>query len=223
MTHRRMVIPERANPPHAEGVPDGLWPTDNDWDIPTLVIQWQADAIDLPVIGWSKLGRRRKGAGATIHFYIDDYKFSTLWKTPQVILDTRCVNIVEPNFSTNNQMPLVVGMYQVYRKRWLARYYQSKGLRVFVDLCVTEKFRKFNMLGVPDGWRAYATRAFRDEVEILVEEYDIAVEKAGTTDILMLVIGGGEPVRAKCKELAGVVWVNEKTLNRRIYESWEIR
>lgn len=35
-------------------VPDALFPTDNEWDIPTLFLPLQADFVDLPVRGWGE-------------------------------------------------------------------------------------------------------------------------------------------------------------------------
>lgn len=42
-------------------------------------------------------------------------------------------------------------MQAIYKKRFLARAMQEKGIGVFVDLNVAPKFYKLNLMGVPKG------------------------------------------------------------------------
>ena len=97
----------------------------------------QADAVDFPVTQWGTIGANRPMPG-TWSFYVDDHRFGALWRDPSPVLRAGAVNVVEPNFSTHDQHPRAYVLWQVYRKRWLARWWQTKGLRVFVDLNVTE-------------------------------------------------------------------------------------
>lgn len=181
-----------------DDVPDAIWATNNDWDIPMLDTHWQADALDAPVNKWG-VGRKAIGSG-TIHFYTEDAKFEHLWKNPQHLVNYGTVSVVEPNFSTNVQMPRAVVLYHVYRKRWMARYWQSKGIRVFVDLNVPDELSELNLIGVPDGWRAYATRGVTAEIDSLPGLWEVACRKAGTDDVLFVVIGGREPVKDVCQQ-----------------------
>lgn len=144
----------------------------------------------------------------TYHFYTDDYKFDALWKDPTPIINAGCVNAVEINFSTNPQMPAAEVLYRIYKKRWLARYWQSKGVRIFVDLNVAEPFHDLNLLGVPTGWKAYATRGYTDRLPDILQQHSLACQRAATTDILFVVIGGGKTVKAEC-QAQGWVWVPE--------------
>ena len=64
------------------------------------------------------------------------------------------------------------------------------------------------MLGVPRGWRAFATRGYADQLYALEAEYEIAREWAGDAGPLFLVYGGGRPTR-EWAEAHGVVWVPE--------------
>jgi hypothetical protein len=141
----------------------------------------------------------------TWHFYVDDEKFSGVWKHPDSVLKTKCIATVEANFSTDDQMPLALGLYQIYRKRWLARYWQEYGLPIWVDLNVARPYYDYNLLGVPKGWRSYATSASDARIEILEEHAAVAQEHAGGHPIRLLVYGGGENVRAICGERG---WVN---------------
>lgn len=138
-------------------VPDALFATDNALGIPLLDVGLQATYVHLPVRTWGSVKRNQVMRG-TWHFYTDDYRFEALWTDPSGVVNSECNAAVEPNFSTSEQMPEVVGWYQIYRKRWLARYWQSHGIPVFVDLNVAPRFYYANLLGVPRGWRSWMTR-----------------------------------------------------------------
>lgn len=188
-------------------VPDALWPTDNEWGVPMLDARMQAQAVDMPVTKWGTIARSFRMPG-TWHFYTDDYKFSALWDDPSPIANSRCVNVVEPNFSTNPDMPRAVVLWGIYRKRWLSRWWQSYGVRVFVDMNVDPCFADLNMLGVPAGYRAYAMRWLdRYGEDDVVAQWRLAQERAGG-DVLLLVIGGRAVAEAAC-QAHGWVWIKE--------------
>lgn len=185
---------------------DYLFPTNNDWEVPLLDVKRQAKALSLPLVKWGTVSRTSRMSG-TWHYYTNDYKFEGLWKTPEKVITTGCAAIVEPNFSTNDQMPRAVSLWGIYRKRWLARYYQTCGIDIWVDLTVDRKFREDNLLGVPDGWKAFCTRAYSHQVDYLDEEYDIALQISGG-DPLFLVYGGNSGVKDHAQS-RGWLWVPE--------------
>jgi len=193
-------------PARAFYVPDAIFPSDNEWDVPTLDIALQADFLELPLTKWGDKSRKGVMRG-TYHFYTEDYKFDALWKKPLGLINSQCVAIVEPNFSTNEQMPQAVGLWSIYRKRWLARYAQSYGVKVWADLTVAPKFAELNLLGVPNGWGSYCTRALDKQVELIIADYEIAREHAGQ-EPHFLVYGGGKQSQALCKE-RGWQWLPE--------------
>ena len=188
-------------------VPDAIWPTDNDWGVPLLDTTMQARALDMPVTKWGTVGRRSKMPG-TYHFYTDDYKFNALWDDPSGLIGSQCVNAVEPNFSTGENMPRAVVLWGIYRKRWMARYWQSLGVRVFVDLNVEPDFAALNLLGVPHGWRAYATRWRAVDCDDVPRQFERAKEHAGTESVLFVVVGGRDDAEAACRE-NGWLWIKE--------------
>jgi hypothetical protein len=142
----------------------------------------------------------------TFCFYTDDSRFDGLWSHPYRILETNAVTVVEPNFSIYDHTPVAVGLYQIYRKRVLGRYWQSQGLRLVVDLNVAVGFSIYNLLGVPLGWEAYATRG--SELDDLDRELTIARKHAGKHYVLFLVYGGGVKVAEWCQS-NNAVWVPE--------------
>jgi hypothetical protein len=188
-------------------VPDALFATDNDLGIPLLDASLQADYCHLPVMPWGAVKRNQVMPG-TWHFYVDDYRFEALWSDPSPVLNSRCRAAVEPNFTTSEQMPFAVGWYQIYRKRWIARWWQSQGLPVFVDLNVAPDFYYANLLGVPDGWKAFLTRGYADKRAWLDVEYDLACDKRGSEDLLFAVYGGGAAVERHCQS-KGYLWIPE--------------
>ena len=180
-------------------VPDALFPSSNELGIPDLKLSMQADYVDLPVKPWGSIARTRKHRG-TYHFYVDDYRFEGLWCRPEKILKTGCVTVVEPNFSTGPDQPRAVAIWQTYRKRWLARYWQEEGLRVFVDMNVHQSVEDLNMMGIPPGWKAYATRTHEgDKERKLLREYELAQIRAESDDILFCVYGHSKMSRRMCE------------------------
>ena len=108
---------------------DYLYPTDNEFQIPTLLADNQPVHVELPLAPWGAEGRYKKGI-TTYHFYVDDYRFEQLFKNPILLLQSGCRAIVEPNVSIHDQTPVAIALYQIYRKRYLARYLQECGLQV---------------------------------------------------------------------------------------------
>jgi len=128
---------------------------------------------------------------------------------PTPVVNSRCINAVEPNLSIYGQMPRLVGLYKIYQKRWIARYWQSQGVRTFVDLNVHPDFYADNMIGVPFGWRAYATRGYSDRLDDTIREYELACQRAETNDLLFVVYGGGRQVKDLAKDY-GWTWFPEE-------------
>lgn len=189
-------------------VPDAVWPTDNDWGVPVLDINMQALAFDQPAAIWGASGRKARMNGTWL-FYTEDYRYEALWRDPSPVLNTGAVSAVEPNFSVYRNMPAAVGLWQIYRKRWIARWWQSHGLRVWVDLNVASNHYGLNALGIPQGWRAFATRGYTDRLDETHQEYAQACKFAGEgVTPLFLVVGGGKAVKAECMR-NGWLWVTE--------------
>lgn len=190
-------------------VPDALWATNNEFGIPLLDINMQADAVDAPIAKWGYYGRNKRVG--TYHFYTEDYKFEALWKDPSVLLNSGAINVVEPNYSTNAQMPIAIVLYNIYRKRWIARWLQSKGVRIFVDLNVNEEFANENLIGIPKGWTAFFTRSIESfGLESLERHYAQACAIADGKTPLFVVYGGGIGTRKFCLE-KGWLWVPENS------------
>jgi hypothetical protein len=184
-------------------------PSDNYWGVPVLDINAQARHVELPLRRWGRETRKSRFFG-TFHFYTQDYRFERLWTRPGDFLASGAHGFVEPNFSIHAQTPRFRALWNIGRKRWLARLWQDHGYKAIVDLNVDARFRDIALIGVPRGWQMYATRGSVDRLGDLQEEYDMATEHAGRRPDLFLVYGGGKAVQERCAEL-GVLWMAEES------------
>lgn len=180
---------------------DKLYDSDNIFDIPSLRIDRQpTPGIELPVAAWGSQSRKLRACVNTYHFYVDDYRFEALWKDPLVVLRSGCRAIVEPNCSCHDQTPIAYGLSLIYKKRYLARYYQECGLTVYADLNVAPKFMEYNKLGIPNGYNAFATRGAGEWLAQLDMVWQTAQEISGLERPNLIVYGGGEACKQFCRE-----------------------
>ena len=154
-----------------------------------------------------------KNIGGTWTFYVLDDKFMSLFRKSPDAPCSGAKNCVEVNYSVYDATPRAAALYGVYKKRYLARYWQSFGMNIFVDLNTNQKFYEENLLGVPDGWTAWATRGYSARLDLTKREYAMAVEKAGTDDpakgFVFMIYGGGKDVHAYANEI-GAFWFPER-------------
>ncbi len=178
---------------------DVLYPSNNPFDIPTLDINMQAGQLELPLSPWGANSRLRKDV-TTYHFYVDDYRFEHLFKDPVKLLMSNCRAVVEPNCSCHDQTPIAWGIQLIYKKRFLARYFQECGIQVYADLNVSHKFIEYNRMGIPDGWNAFFTRGLDDWMESLKSDFQVAKEISGLDHPNLIVYGGGKAVQKFCQQ-----------------------
>lgn len=79
-----------------------------------------------------------KPAGGYLGFYVFDEKFEKVWeKAVDFVHDLhrlQWTGIVAPDFSLFGDDPPVVQLWQVYRTRWVARYWQELGYNVIPNI-----------------------------------------------------------------------------------------
>jgi len=188
--------------------PDTIFSTNNPQQVPALLKDLDACYIDQPLLAWGSVRRSKKNHG-TWHFYTDDYRFTALWNKPEMVPDTGCLAAVEVNYTIHENTPYPIALHHIYKKRWLSRYWQSRGIRIIVDLNVSAPFLELNMLGIPDGWTTYATHGYNDRIYELELEYTAAQRKAGKKNITFLVYGGGNQVKDFCMQDPIITHVSE--------------
>lgn len=178
---------------------DCLYESNNIYDIPTLRLDMQAGKVILPLAPWGADSRLRKDI-STYHFYVEDYRFEAIWKDPTKVLISGVRALVEPNLSLFDTTPVAYGLQQIYKKRWIARYFQECGIKVYADLNVSRKFQEYNKLGIPKGYNAFFTRGYADRISHLEEELEVAREISGLETPNLIIYGGGAKVHEFCAE-----------------------
>jgi len=180
--------------------PDVSFAANNEWGVPKLDLAYCPMALREPFLPWGSRNRQLEVYGSW-HFYVEDYKFQALWNNPQGIIASNPVMVVEPNFSIPPHSPGVTALYQIYRKRWLSRFWQIQGIFTIVDLNVPERHADLNMLGVPMGWCAFATRGDRKNISKLWIDWGIAKKKSGLENPMFIVYCGGIKIEAICLDM----------------------
>lgn len=176
---------------------DYVYPSDNEWGIPVLLSDNQPVHCELPINPWGVEGRYKKHMSC-YHFYVDDYRFEKLFKDPIALLLSGCKQIVEPNVSIHDNTPAPFALWQIYRKRFLARYFQECGVQVFADLNVSHRFANFNRLGIPDGYNAFFTRGVSGWIPHLELNLQMAKDISGMDHPNLNVYGGGADIEEWC-------------------------
>ena len=181
-----------------------IYPSDNEWDIPTLLPDLQGVPITPPICCWGSVARTAHMPGTWVLYARDD-RFSVALRNPEQLHATGCACAVEANVSIYDGTPMAVAIHAIYQKRWASRAWQELGIRILVDLNVPERYLRWNLTGVPRGWRAYATRGYRDRPESLRREWSVMREWSEGLGTL-LVYGGGRATHEVCRELPGAIW-----------------
>ena len=177
---------------------DYVYPSNNEFDIPTLLMDKMPVHLELPVTPWGAEARYKKMM-STYHFYVDDYRFEQLFKDPISLLMSGCKAIVEPNCSIHDQTPMAHAIWQTYRKRYLCRYLQECGMQIWVDLNVSPHFEEINALGVPEGYNAFCTRGVKGWLNTTERHWEMAKRISGLEKPNMFVYGGGQEVEEWCR------------------------
>lgn len=169
---------------------------DNDYQMPKLD---PARQITGPPPHWTLWGSQgRSTPAAAVHFYTDDSRFQSLINYPEQLQAARTQNVIELNTSTGPETPAGLAIGDMWRKRKLSQTWQGYGINVAVDLNVNRRFFDLALQGVPTGWRAYANRAYADDLGHLHEAHARACTRARSDEILYFVYGG-QAARQLCQ------------------------
>lgn len=131
-----------------------LYGADNDLGIPSLPL---VTATPTKLIAYNARGQlESNGAldGSCVHFFLDDYRFETMWSQPQRSLTrvTRAGMALTPDFSLWREMPLVMQQWQTYRSRWCGRWMIDHGIKVIPTVSwSTESSYSFAFAGIAQG------------------------------------------------------------------------
>lgn len=130
-------------------------------------------------IGYDKLNE--KETDKIVHFFLDDYKFEVLWKDPEPRIERlrRYRAVLAPNYSLYTEMPLALKVYNTFRSRWCAAYFQSKNIKVIPTVAWGEPDTFwFCFDGIPKGSIvAVSTLGVRTEKSLFMQGYNEMLRK----------------------------------------------
>ncbi len=111
------------------------------YDIPEINPVYELPEIN-EWIGFNYVLSDTNPQGKAVHFFIDDYQFERVWNNPDKYIDKlkKYVCVASPDFSPYGDMPLILQIYNHYRKHWVARYFQENGITVIPTIrCSSDK------------------------------------------------------------------------------------
>jgi hypothetical protein len=125
-SHRWAELPGNWDTVNARAV----WPSSNEHGIPDLPAARGEPARLVSYADRRACDTAREGDA--IHFFLDDYRFETLWTKPERPLPRlqRVGTALTPDFSLWAGMPAAVQLWQVYRARWCGLWMIQHGISV---------------------------------------------------------------------------------------------
>ncbi len=142
-----------------------LFNSDNSWGIPTLPL---CTIVPDRLVAYND--RRACDTallGSAVHFFLDDYRFETVWSKPErPVSRLKRVGVsLTPDFSLWREMPLAMQLWQVYRSRWCGCWMQFHGVPAIPTISwSTEDSYEFCFAGIPKGSTvAISTVGVRDD------------------------------------------------------------
>lgn len=123
-TQRWQRKPGSLDPLHLQQAFLGL----NAWGIPDILPQPPELKVPDTLITYNYRERFRTTRPIFVHFHADDYRFESVWTTPQKgIASMQRAGIWaagSPDFSLWLNAPLATQLWQTYRNRWVGRLWQ---------------------------------------------------------------------------------------------------
>lgn len=111
-----------------------MFVTDNEYGLPIVE---SSNFTPTELIPFHLCKKMLKGdKHKTVHFFLDDYKFECVWSKPHRYLDILKYygSVISPTFSIYDNQPFAMNLWNMYRSRWLTRYWQEHGIDVIVDV-----------------------------------------------------------------------------------------
>jgi len=101
------------------------------WEIPVLQ---PCSFVPESLAAWHDPKQRAHAAAnnGALHFFIDDYRFEKCWSRPESTY-AKVAEVgaaLSPDFSMWRDMPKAMQLWQIYRSRWCAAFWQHLGVEV---------------------------------------------------------------------------------------------
>lgn len=119
-----------------------------------------------------------------VQMFVDDRRLARLWNCPSRYLESlrRASAVLSPDFSLLTDMPVVLSLYNHYRKHWLATYWQLNGISVIPTICwANEKSFDWCFDGEPSksivAVSSVGTQRYADTQAAFLKGYDAMLER----------------------------------------------
>ena len=162
---------------------EAIFASSNKWGIPDLLVEELAGEESIPDRVWHNVPvdpsdeapnagslmtygnfpKKVNCKGAVLCFYIDDKSFVEIWDKPgemtMEMLGQGWRAVMVPDFSIFMKDPLILQLWDVYKARWCARYWQECGLKVLPHITWTdERTWDVSFSTIPRGAPVIATQ-----------------------------------------------------------------
>lgn len=103
-----------------------------EYDIPEMYPIHIDNLQDIPLQGFNFALKEKHPENIGVHFFLHDYQFERVWKYPDRYVDVlqKFAYVLSPDFSVYYDTPKAIQIFNVYRNRWLGRYWQEHGINV---------------------------------------------------------------------------------------------
>ena len=122
------------------------------YDIPEIAPVYELPEIK-EWIGFNYVLSDNNPEGKAVHFFIDDYQFERVWNNPNRYVDKlrQYAVVCSPDFSPYGDMPLATQIFNHYRKHWVAKYFQDRGVNIIPTIrsSTDERSLEFYLDGEP--------------------------------------------------------------------------
>ena len=167
-----------------------IFPGDHGLGIPILA---SYDGVPAALINYNARNRLTSPEpGDCVHFFLDDYRFETMWTQPERALSrvARVGMSLTPDFSLYPEMPRIVQMWNIYRSRWCGAWMQAHGVRVIPTVGWSDQASwDFAFTGLSGGTVAVSTvgimRASRAEQMRFIAGYEAMVDHVAPARVII--------------------------------------
>lgn len=130
----------------------GMFESSNEYGIPDLLPIKIDDLENIPLQGFNFALKDKNPEGKGVHFFLHDYQFERVWNMPQRYADviSNFAFALSPDFSPYAKIPFAIQLFNVYRNRWVGRFWQERGIKVIPTVTWSdEQSLKCALCGVP--------------------------------------------------------------------------